>query len=195
MKNEKMFFIECFMSDNDEKNEAIRKRHSKLFKNDKYSFCSSDDLVKLISFEFICTLKKDQFILLPNEWLKNVSLILKKAEVNSITKMKLFRLLRPNECTKQPTESMDRVIYEVQLENGSSRIVTVEDISNLVGDEKLTQEDTNCLSYLGSICWLKFGWGAKKRDSKHSEDVSTSDFFSWRRWYCVESWHSLAISR
>ena len=134
-----------------------------MFKNDKYSFCPSDDLVKSILFEFIRTLKKDQYIQLPNKWLKNVSQILKKAEVNSIAKMKLFRLLRPNECNKQPTESMDRIIYEVQLENGSSQIVSFEDISNLVGDEKLTQGDTNCLSDLGSTRWLKFGWGAKKR--------------------------------
>ncbi len=49
------------------------------------------------------------------------------------------------------------IIYEVQLENGSFQIVSFEDISNLVGDEKLTQGDTNCLSDLGSTCWLKFG--------------------------------------
>ncbi len=134
-----------------------------MFKNDNYSFCPSDDLVKLISFEFIRTLKNDKYFQLPNKWLKNVSQILKKAEVNSIAKMKLFRLLRPNVCNKQPTESMDRIIYEVQLENGSSQIVSFEDISNLVGDEKATQGDTNCLSDLGSTRWLTFGWGAKKR--------------------------------
>ncbi len=87
-------------------------------------------------------------------------------------------LLRPNECNKQPTESMDHIIYEVQLENGSFQIVSFEFISILVGDEKLTQEDTNCLSDLGSTRWLKFGWGAKKKDSALSEDVSTSDLFS-----------------
>ncbi len=74
-----------------------------------------------------------------------------KAEVNSIAKMKLFWLLRPKECSnKQPTESMDRIIYEVELENGSSRVVSFGDISNLVGDEKSTQGDTNCLLDLGS---------------------------------------------
>ncbi len=57
-KNEKIFFIECFMANYDEKNEAIQKRHSKLFKNDKYSFCPSDDLVKSILFEFIRTSKR-----------------------------------------------------------------------------------------------------------------------------------------
>jgi hypothetical protein len=124
-----------------------------------------------------------------------VSLTLKKAEVNSIAKMKLFRLFRPNECNKQPTESMDRIISEVQLENGSFRIVSFEDISNLVGDEKLTQGDTNCLSDLGSTRWLKFGWGAKKRILHFHRMFSFQIFFSWRRCYCVESWLSLAISR
>ncbi len=34
------------------------------------------------------------------------------------------------------------------------------------------------MSDLGSTRWLKFGWGAKKKDSALSEDVSTSDLFS-----------------
>ena len=46
-------------------------------------------------------------------------------------------------------QAMDRIIYQVQLENGSSRLVSFGDISNLVGDEKSTQGDTNCLSDLG----------------------------------------------
>jgi hypothetical protein len=106
-----------------------------------------------------------------------VSLILKKAEVNLIAKMKLFRLLRPNECNKQPTESMDCIIYEVQLENGSSQTVSFEDISNLVGDEKSTQGDTNCLSDLGSTGWLKFGWGAKKRILHFQKMIPLQIFF------------------
>ena len=105
-----------------------------------------------------------------------MSQILKKAEVNSIAKMKLFRLLRPNECNKQPTETMDHIIYEVQLENGSSGIVSFDNISNLVGDEMSTQGDKNCLSDIGSTRWLKIDWGAKKRDSALSEDFSHSDF-------------------
>ncbi len=93
----KIFSIECYVANYDEKNEAIKKRHSKLFKNEYYSFCPSDDLVKLIPFEFIRTLKNDKYLSLSNKWLKNVNQILKKAEVNSIVKMKLFRLLRSNE--------------------------------------------------------------------------------------------------
>ncbi len=58
-KNEKIFSIECFVAKYDEKNEAIRKRHSKLFKNENYSFCPSDDLVKSIPFEFIRTDNSD----------------------------------------------------------------------------------------------------------------------------------------
>jgi hypothetical protein len=94
--------------------------------------------------------------------------------------MKLFRLLRSNEYNKQPSNSLDCIIYEVVLENGSSRLVSFGDIpiSNLVGDEKSTQGETNCLSDIGSGRWLVFGWGAKKKDSSLLEDVSTSDFFS-----------------
>ena len=149
-----------------------------MFKNENYSFCPSDDLVKSIPFEFIRDLKNDKYLALPNKWLKNVNQILKKAQVNSIVKMKLFRLLRSNEYNKQPSNSLDRIIYEVKLENGSSRLVSFQEISNLVGDEKSTQGETNCLSDIGSCRWLNFGWGAKKKDSCLLEDVSTSDFFS-----------------
>ena len=58
---------------------------------------------------------------------------------------------------------MDRIIYQVELENGSSRLVSFQEMSNLVGDEKSTQGETNCLSDIGSSRWLNFGWGAKKR--------------------------------
>ena len=77
-----------------------------------------------------------------------MNIILKKAEVNLMGQMKLVRLLRANECDKPLIESMDHIIYEVKLVNGSSRIVSFGDIFDLVGDEKSTQGDTNCLSDL-----------------------------------------------
>ncbi len=172
------------MAKYDEKNEAIRKRHSKLFKNEIYSFCPSDDLVKLIPFEFIHTLKNDKYLSLPNKWLKNVNQILKKAEVNSIVKMKLFRLLRSNEYNTQPGNSLDRIIYQVELENGSSRLVSFGDISNLVGDEKSTQGETNCLSDIGSGCWLVFEWGAKKGFFPFRRCLQLRVLLSRRRCYC-----------
>jgi hypothetical protein len=101
-----------------------------------------------MSFEFIHNLKPDHFTALPSKWLKNVNIILRKAEVNLIAQMKLYRLLRVNECGKILTESMEYIIYEVKLVNGSNRIVTFE--FDLVRDEKSTQGDTNCLSDLGS---------------------------------------------
>ena len=45
---------------------------------------------------------------------------------------------------------------------GSSHIVSFADIFDLVGNEKSTQGDTNCLSDLVSTRWHQFGWGAKK---------------------------------
>ena len=60
-------------------------------------------------------------------------------------------------------QAMDRIIYQVQLENGSSRLVSFGEISNLVVNKNSTQGETNCLSDIGSGRWLNFGWGAKKR--------------------------------
>jgi len=176
MDEKKTFVIECYTSNYDQKDQGIRKCHSKLFKSDKYLFHPIDDLIKLMSFEFINNLKPDHFTALPSKWLKNVNIILRKAEVNSIALMKLYRLLRANECGKLLNESMERIIYEVKLVNGSNRIVTFADIFDLVGDEKSTQGDINCLSDLASGRWLEFGWGAKNKDSALSENVSPSIF-------------------
>jgi hypothetical protein len=77
--------------------------------------------------------------------------ILKKAEVNLIQGNKLFRLLRANEFDKQPIDTMDRIIYEVQMVNGSFRIVSFAQMFDLVGDEELTNGDTHCLSDLGQL--------------------------------------------
>ena len=98
MKKERIFIIEYHTSNYEPKDLAIRKHHSKLFKGDNYTFYADDDLIKSMPFEFICKLKSDKFTSLPNKWLKNVKSILKKAEVNLIKQMKLFRLLRANEC-------------------------------------------------------------------------------------------------
>ena len=103
-----------------------------------------------MSFEFIHNLKPDHFIALPSKWLKHVNIILRKSEVNSIIQLKLYRLLMANECGKLLNESMERIIYEVKMVNGSNRIVTFADIIDLIGDEKSTQGDTNCLSDLGT---------------------------------------------
>jgi len=186
----KTFIIECYTSNYDQKDQWIWKSHSKLFKSDKYLFHPIDDLIKLMSFEFIHNLKPDHFTALPSKWLKNVNIILRKAEVNLIAQMKLYRLLRVNECGKILTESMEYIIYEVKLVNGSNRIVTFE--FDLVRDEKSTQGDTNCLSDLGSAWWLEFGWGAKKKGfCTLRKCISLKNNFNWRRCDCVESWYSL----
>jgi hypothetical protein len=44
---------------------AIRKCHSKLFKDDNYEFHADDDLIKSMPFEFICNLKIGKFTALP----------------------------------------------------------------------------------------------------------------------------------
>ena len=149
IKKKKTFIIECYSSNFDQKDQGIRKRHSKLIKSDKYVFHAIDDLIKSMSFEFINNLKPDHFTALPSKWLKNVNIILRKAEVNSIAQMKFYRLLRANECGKLLNVSMKRIIYKVKLVHGSNCIVTFADIFDLVGDEKSTQGDTNCLSDLG----------------------------------------------
>ena len=148
-----------------------------------------------MSFELINNLKPDHVTALPSKWLKNVNIILRKAEVNSIAQMKFYRLLRANECGKLLNVSMKRIIYKVKLVHGSNCIVTFADIFDLVGDEKSTQGDTNCLSDLGSGRWLEFGWGAKKRILHSQKMYLPQFFFNWRRCDCVESWYSLAKLR
>jgi hypothetical protein len=75
---------------------------------------------------------------------------------------------------------MDCIIYQVELVNGSFHIVSFADIFDLVGDEKLTKVDTNCLSDLGSTWWHKFGWGAKKEFCKIRMSFEFRIFLCWR---------------
>jgi len=92
MDEKKTFIIKCYT--------IIMTRKIKEFESVTVNYSKVTNMIKLMSFEIIHNLKPDHFTALPSKWLKNVSIILRKAEVNSIAHMKLYRPLRANECGK-----------------------------------------------------------------------------------------------
>ncbi len=70
-------------------NEIVCKRHSGMFKHDKYTFHPQKDLVLSMPYEFVANLEPGKFTSLDKLWLKNVRKILKKAKKNSIKQIRL----------------------------------------------------------------------------------------------------------
>ncbi len=55
--NEKLFTIECFMPTYEPQNTSVCKPHSKMFKNDTFTFHPSNDLVLSMQFKFVDNLE------------------------------------------------------------------------------------------------------------------------------------------
>ncbi len=51
--NERLFSVQCVMNQYEESNVTIQARHSKMFKNDTYTFHPSNELVMCMPFEVI----------------------------------------------------------------------------------------------------------------------------------------------
>jgi hypothetical protein len=79
-----LFTIECFMKSVELQNKTSRKRHSVMFKHDKYTFHPQKDLVLSMPYEFVANLEPGKFTSLDKLWLKSVRKILKNAKRNSI---------------------------------------------------------------------------------------------------------------
>ncbi len=63
------------MKNYEQGNNAIRKRHTTLFKDKKdhfYSFEPSDKLVQTFPFEFVGNLKGGAYTRLPSKWMSNI---------------------------------------------------------------------------------------------------------------------------
>jgi hypothetical protein len=90
-----LFTIECYMPSFERQNQSVRKRHTTMFKNDKFMFHPEKDLVLSMPYQFVVNLELGKFTPLEKFWLKNVKK-LKKAKLNSIKQLRLVRLSKTN---------------------------------------------------------------------------------------------------
>jgi hypothetical protein len=74
-KNMQKFWMRCFMKNYEQDNNATRRRHPTLFKDQKdhyYSFGPNDELVQTMPFEFVDNLIGGLYIKLPSKWMSNI---------------------------------------------------------------------------------------------------------------------------
>ncbi len=80
-----------------------------------------------------------------------------------------MRLLRTNyvgNCTITLRNSNEDVIYGVVIDtNGSSFLVNLDQVYDIVGEEDWIHGKVNCLSNLASSQTITLSWRAKKKES------------------------------
>jgi hypothetical protein len=129
--------------------------------------------------QIVANLKPGQFTPLDNQWLKNLNGILKKAKSNSIKQIRLVRLLRMNYFGKHSItfrNSNEDVIYEVVINtNGSSFLVNLDQVYDIVGEEDWIHGKVKCLSNLASSQIITLSWGATKKESIHQRSILSDE--------------------
>jgi hypothetical protein len=100
---------------------------------------------------------------------------LKKAKLNSIKQIRLVRLLRKNyfgNCTIKLRNSNKDVTYEAVTDtNGSSYIVNLDQVYDIVEEEEWIHGKFNCISNIGSSQMVTLSWGAKKKELINQSSV------------------------
>jgi hypothetical protein len=89
------------------------------------------------------------------------------------------RLLKTNyfgNCSIKFRNSNEDVIFEVDIDiNGSSILVNLGQIYDIVGEEDWTHSKVNCLSNLSSSRTITLSWGAKKKESIHQRSILSDE--------------------
>jgi hypothetical protein len=167
-----MPFFEC-------QNQSVRKRHSTMFKNDKFTLYPQKDLVLSMPYQFIVHLELGKFTPLDKFWLKNVKKLKKNTKLNSIKQLRLVRLSKTNHVGNQSMtfqNSNENVIYEAVTDtNDSSYLVTLDQIYDIVGEEDWIHGESNCLVNLASGQTIMLSWGAKKKERKEQRRVLSDE--------------------
>jgi hypothetical protein len=161
------------------KHQSVCKRHTTMFKNDKFTFHPQKDLVLSIPYQFIVNLELGKLTPLDKFWLRNIKKILKKAKLNSIKQLRLVRLSKTNFVGNQTMtfqNSNENVMYETATgTNDSSYLVPLEQIYDIVGEEDWEHGESNCLVNLASGGTIKLSWRAKKKEQKEQRRVLSDE--------------------
>ncbi len=70
-----LFTIECYVPSFEPQNQTVCKRHTTMFKNDKFTVHPQKDLVLSMPHQFVVNLELGKFTPLDKFWLKNVKKI------------------------------------------------------------------------------------------------------------------------
>jgi hypothetical protein len=97
---QRLFSVQCMMDIYEESNATIEARHPKMFKNDKYTFHPSNELVVCMFFELIDGFKVATRNLIDNRRLTKLFKHLKQAQSSSIKQIRFIRLIGRQDLDK-----------------------------------------------------------------------------------------------
>ncbi len=160
------------MDEYEERNATIQARHPKLFKDDTYEFESSKELVMCIPFNFTNGSKDKKWTRIDSKWLARLMKHLKKAQSSNIKQIRFIRHIGRLDIYDNSREyeiEDDCHLYEIFLENDITHYVNFGQINDIIGYEEWLQGEGNCLCNIASSRIVSLSWGAKKRESTHSD--------------------------
>jgi hypothetical protein len=98
-KIEQSFEIRCAVTHFEVDNDSLQSTHPDIFKNEEFDFCSTNDLIKSMPFDFVNGLEDDKWTILDEKWLKNVKKTLKQAQSHSVKDVELVRTIMKEDIT------------------------------------------------------------------------------------------------
>jgi hypothetical protein len=112
-------------------NDLLRRRHSKMSKNEDYYFCPTYDLVKSMPFDFVNGLIDGKWTKLHNKWLKDLKKTLRQAASNSIKDVVFVRNIIKDDTTGTESNLLNKNndhIYQVTMDNDAKSIFYVNSV-------------------------------------------------------------------
>jgi hypothetical protein len=147
-------------------------KHPKLFKDDTYKFEASNELMMCMPFDFIDGFKDKKWTHIDKKWLSRLMKHLKKVQSSNINQIRFIRHIGRLDIYDNSREyniEDDCHIYEIFLENDITHCVNFCQINVVIGDEEWLQGEVNCLCNIASSWIIYLSWGAKKKESTHSD--------------------------
>jgi hypothetical protein len=158
------------MNQYEESNATIQARHLKLFKDDTSEFEASKESVMCMPFNFINGLKDKKWTCIDKKWLARMMKHLKKAQSSNIKQIRFIRHIGRLDIYDNSREydiQDDCHIYEIFLE--ITHDMNFGQINDIVEDEEWLQGEAKCLCNNASSQIISLSWGAKKKESTHSD--------------------------
>jgi hypothetical protein len=108
-------------------------------KNDTYKFEASKELVMCMPFDFINRLKDKKWTHIDKKWLVKLTKHLKETQSSNIKQIRFTKnigRLDVDDNSREYESKDDCYIFEIFLENDTSKYVNVGQINDLIGEEK-----------------------------------------------------------
>jgi hypothetical protein len=113
-----------------------------------------------------------QLLMIDKKWLARLMKHQKKAQSSNIKQIRFIRHIGRLDIYDNSREydiEDDCHVYEIFLENDLIHYVNFGQINDIIGDEEWLQREVDCLCNIVSSQIISLSWGAKKKESTHSD--------------------------